>query len=350
MNISLLSEFYKRLQDEESRVLFSLKYEVLFKKGYQDFIETLLELDYPWKISAYDDFRTLVGNRKIIIYGAGIDGKMTYDILKKNGISVHAFCDRDQKKQGTIFCGCEVIAPVEVHRDSCNDYVIIASHSYAGEILHDLTANFFPRENIWYPRLGTLYATMGTQYFDCPELDPLGKDEVFIDAGCLDMETSMEFAEWSKGIYSQIIAFEPDEGCYQNILKISKKNSLHDFRALPYATWDKKEKICFLNSVGGGGRISEDGKGETLGQSIDEVLGGERATFIKMDVEGAELKSLIGAANTIKKYKPRLAISIYHKPSDIYEIPQLLMEYRTDYRFYIRHYTSYIWETVLYAV
>lgn len=102
--------------------------------------------------------------------------------------------------------------------------------------------------------------------------------------------------------------------------------------------------------MGGGGKVSEDGRTIIAGESIDNVLKGDRATFIKMDVEGAELKSLIGAENTIKNYKPRLAISIYHKPSDIYEIPQLLMEYRPDYRFYIRHYTSYIWETVLYAI
>ncbi len=79
-------------------------------------------------------------------------------------------------------------------------------------------------------------------------------------------------------------------------------------------------------------------------------MGGERATFIKLDVEGAELETLKGAERTIKEYKPRLAISIYHKPSDIYEIPELLMEYRSDYKFYIRHYTSYVWETVLYAI
>lgn len=349
MNLSLLSNFYEKLQDEESKILFSLKYEMLFKKGYQDFIETLLEMDYSWELSKYDDFRALVGNKKIVIFGAGIDGRMTFDILQKNGISVYAFCDNDYKKQGTVFCGCEVITPKEVHKCSNDYFVIIASHIHAGEILHGLTADFFPRENIWYPRLGTLYATTGCQYFDCPELKPLGKDEVFIDAGCLDMETSRAFAKWSNGVYKRIIAFEPDEGCYQNIIKSRGKNDLHDFEVLPYATWNKKEEINFFNSVGGGGRISKDGGAVIVGESIDNVIK-EGATFIKLDVEGAELKTLMGAAEMIKKYKPRLAISIYHKPSDIYEIPLLLMEYRPDYRFYIRHYTSYIWETVLYAV
>ncbi len=349
MNLSLLSQFYERLQDKESRILFSLKYEMFFMKEYQDFIEILLKLDYPWELSSYDDFRPLAGDKKIVIFGAGIDGKMTFDILRKNGISVFAFCDNDHKKQGTVFCGCEVIAPKEVHKCSNDYYVIIASHSHAGEILHGLTADFFPRGNIWYPRLGTLYATTGCQYFDCPGLKPLGKHEVFIDAGCLDMETSRAFVKWSNGVYKRIIAFEPDEGCYQNIIKSCEENDLPNFEVLPYATWDKKEKINFSNSVGGGGRISKDGGSMILGESIDNVIK-EEVTFIKLDVEGAELRTLMGAAETIKKYKPRLAISIYHKPEDIYEIPLLLMEYRPDYRFYIRHYTSYIWETVLYAV
>ena len=226
-------------------------------------------------------------------------------------------------------------------------FVIIASYKYAGEILHDLTADFFPRENIWYPRLGTMYATTGWQYFDCPELNPLGKEEVFIDAGCLNADTSREFVKWAGNTYKRIIAFEPDNGCYD---KIVNSKDIDNFEVMPYAVWSKREEIHFSNSSSGGGKAQEGGDVVVTGESIDNVLNGERATFIKMDVEGAELEALKGAANTIKNYKPRLAISIYHKPEDIYEIPQLLMQLRPDYKFYIRHYTSFLWETVLYAV
>ena len=69
-----------------------------------------------------------------------------------------------------------------------------------------------------------------------------------------------------------------------------------------------------------------------------------------MDVEGAELKSLVGARNTIIKNHPRLAICVYHKISDVYEIPEYILSIVPEYRFFLRHYNAtHHWETVLYA-
>ena len=76
----------------------------------------------------------------------------------------------------------------------------------------------------------------------------------------------------------------------------------------------------------------------------------ERVTFIKLDVEGAEYEALLGAQNTIKKNRPKLAISIYHKPQDIFELPELIMSIRDDYRMYLRHYQLSPNETILYCV
>lgn len=69
-----------------------------------------------------------------------------------------------------------------------------------------------------------------------------------------------------------------------------------------------------------------------------------------MDIEGSELKALEGARNIIEKYIPRLAVCIYHKPEDIILIEEYLLNLNPDYHFYIRHYASNMWETVLYAV
>ena len=84
--------------------------------------------------------------------------------------------------------------------------------------------------------------------------------------------------------------------------------------------------------------------------TLDEVFEDKSITFIKMDVEGAEYEALRGAEQTIRTQRPKLAISIYHKPEDILDLPQLLLSYQPEYRFYLRHYCIFNNETVLYAI
>ena len=69
-----------------------------------------------------------------------------------------------------------------------------------------------------------------------------------------------------------------------------------------------------------------------------------------MDIEGAEMKAIKGAEASIKKYKPKLAICIYHKPLDIVEIPLLLKEIVPEYKIFIRHYGDGPFDTICYAI
>jgi FkbM family methyltransferase len=75
-----------------------------------------------------------------------------------------------------------------------------------------------------------------------------------------------------------------------------------------------------------------------------------RVDFIKMDIEGFELRALRGAWRTLHVYKPRLAISLYHSPSDFVTIPGFLTDLGLGYRLYLDHHTIHSEETVLYAV
>ena len=87
-------------------------------------------------------------------------------------------------------------------------------------------------------------------------------------------------------------------------------------------------------------------------RTIDDLVESgdlKRVDFIKMDIEGFETEALRGAENSIRKYKPRLAICIYHKFSDLFEIPLLINRLNPGYKFYIAHYTIHTEETVLYA-
>ena len=84
--------------------------------------------------------------------------------------------------------------------------------------------------------------------------------------------------------------------------------------------------------------------------AIDDIVGEDKVTFIKLDVEGAELRALQGAELSIRRHRPRLAISIYHKPEDVIEIPAYILSLHEDYRLDIRHYQMSACETILYAV
>ena len=75
----------------------------------------------------------------------------------------------------------------------------------------------------------------------------------------------------------------------------------------------------------------------------------EKIDFVKMDIEGCELKALQGAVKTLKKYKPKLAIAAYHRYKDYYEIPKFLNELNLGYKFYFANYTLGFTDTVIYA-
>jgi FkbM family methyltransferase len=86
--------------------------------------------------------------------------------------------------------------------------------------------------------------------------------------------------------------------------------------------------------------------------TIDELVAGgdiERIDFIKLDVEGSELSTLRGATQSIRKWKPKLAISLYHRPEDFFAIPLWLADLDCGYRFHLDHYSIHTEETVLYG-
>ncbi len=71
-----------------------------------------------------------------------------------------------------------------------------------------------------------------------------------------------------------------------------------------------------------------------------------------MDIEGSEYEALLGLKNKIKKYKPKLAISVYHNNDHLWQIPKLIYELNPDYKFYLRYYGGPILPTeyILYAI
>ena len=85
-------------------------------------------------------------------------------------------------------------------------------------------------------------------------------------------------------------------------------------------------------------------------RALDSVLDGRPCTLIKMDVEGAEREAICGAAQTIRRYHPRLNIAAYHRGADFFQLPLLVHGLCPSYRLYLRHH-PYVpaWDTNLYA-
>lgn len=186
------------------------------------------------------------------------------------------------------------------------------------------------------------------QYFS-PDLINL-KQEYFVDCGAYNGDTVRNFLTYSHDGAGGIYAFEPNRDNYDALKSFLEANCTD----IPYqvhnlGTWNEKKTLHFAGT-GTGGAITEEGSVEIEVDSLDHVLAGEKVTFIKMDVEGSETQSLIGAKKTILEQRPILAICIYHSMEDMACIPVMLSEWLQEYRFYVRHYTFTSAETVFYAI
>lgn len=194
---------------------------------------------------------------------------------------------------------------------------------------------------------GIWIGTCANQYFDVFE----PRDgEIIVDAGAFDGTTETQFFNWGREKIKKVYAFEMDPANGERCLDFYRKNNLDKVVFINKGTGSKDQTI-YLDDNSTGGRGSTRGNGTIAAEitTIDSIVEDDKVTFIKMDVEGAELESLKGAAKTIKRNKPRLAICVYHKDFDAYELAQYIHKLVPAYRFRVRHYTSVFWETVLYA-
>lgn len=188
------------------------------------------------------------------------------------------------------------------------------------------------------------------QYFQ-NDILKLCEDEIFIDCGAFRGENIIGFSEFAmaQGIKSwKAIAFEPDPFNIQ-IMKSRIKN-LKNILFEECGVYSSTRTLYFNSGEGSSSSVSEKGNIAIKVKAIDDVLEGEKATFIKMDIEGSEMEALRGAEKTICKYKPKLAICIYHKREDFLDIPRYVKMLNPEYKLYIRNHDSAGIECVLYAI
>ena len=341
------SVIFNWLQDDESRAIWS---------EYSDFCGSRTK----WQEVLLHDCIDKLKNSQFAIYGIGERGVYALDYLKRKNLlnNCIGIWDADPSKHGNKLEGITVTPPpdTEVNRidsvlitpiaphmvnqmiDKCRELGIgyyIAGNSY-DRFLDKYRTNWIKRHNAGY-----------RQYLDPYIIIPrLVDNEVFIDGGSFNFNSSKEFIECisaNKRTAKKIYAFEASP---ENV-KLVKTGIL----AYPHvniqleisALWDCAGELSFrIDTANGyGSYVTENSDTTTVripAVTIDETVpDSENVTYVKLDVEGAELRALIGAKNTILRCKPKLAISLYHNPNDYILLPEYIHSLVPEYKAYIRH-------------
>lgn len=179
------------------------------------------------------------------------------------------------------------------------------------------------------------------------------KKEVFVDAGAFDGDDIRRIV--AKGMsFARIYALEPDPGNFSKLsacLKSMPCELEQKITAWPYALGSQDEQITFVDSHDMSAKVSETGQGIPVqARTLDSLPWGAKPTYIKMDIEGAEMAALRGGAELIRSEMPVLAVCLYHRSSDLWQIPNLIHSIAPGYRYYLRRYAEDCWEQVCYAI
>lgn len=184
------------------------------------------------------------------------------------------------------------------------------------------------------------------QYYQS-DIFSFSDEEVMIDGGAAQGDSALEFIKFRNKKYRKIYSFEANEN-YCRGMKYCLKNE--NVQIINKGLYDKNT-ILFWHESGHGSRFSEEINSDCQLEvvSLDDTVK-EKVTFIKMDIEGAEQKAILGAKDIIQRDKPKLAICVYHKENDLWDIPLLIKKLVPEYKIYIRqHYDVLDEETVCYA-
>ncbi len=334
-------------------------------------------------------------HRKVVLYGAGYCGQETEKILRAHDIPVAAVCD--DLRNGETMNGHKICTLSDLTVDE--DSAILVTSGYQAKMKqnladHGLMDVYFPsdfgryepeKENFSYfqqheRELEEAYGLLSDdlsrkifrqliayrisrepglmepfeechQYFPTEgELDLRKYNDCFLDLGAYDGDSIRGFIAYA-GTYRKIIAVEASEKNYQMLLE--KTKGLAGVECHCVGIWRERGQLHFTVSEAKNSFASEEGSTVLDVDSVDDIMNGRPVSFIKMDIEGAEYDALLGAKETIARNRPAMAISVYHTVDDLYRL-QLKIEQLSSrggqYRYYLRHYSPTIIETVLYVV
>lgn len=352
-------------------------------------------------IEADKQFKKISG--PVLIYGAGNAGRSVCQFLEQQGITVSCFIDQRHSDGQTLLgksvlsierahtiYGSSIEVLVAIHNRGVNMSPLLAGLSAAG-FAHIFTmfdfVNQFPQEPTFrfflssasslagegvaaqtflglledeksqqiYRDLIQFRTTGDYKFCPLPESEnqyapndvPRWSSQLrLIDCGAYNGDSILMFKKYGYELES-VIAFEPDLANY-NLLIENMQGQAGVF--LPCGVSSHAKTVRFSAGDGEASRATELGGISVQMLSIDSAFPGWAPNLIKLDVEGGEFDALLGAKKTIEMYRPGLAISAYHLPSDLWRLGLLIESMQLNYRFYLRSHAYSSFDTVLYAI
>ena len=324
------------------------------------------------------------------IYGVGFLGHWAIPALSEVGITLSAAYDVNPARVGETVSGLPVRTADSIASDKPGFVFIGARHAVRSVRerldllgLASLSVDaFFAARQIagfreFYDRLAddrsraVLAAVLETmltgdrwhvepvferdQYFALPHFCGIEK-EIYVDAGAYVGDSVERFIWTHYGVFERVIAFEPGPRQFAALKTRSQRLVTEwavddsQIELVQAALGDFSGVACAGSQNGELTSLAVGSGSEKIRMiKLDDHLGGRRITFLKADVEGMELLLLRGAADSIRKYRPKLAICVYHYPTDILELSSYIESVAPTYQFALRHHSPQFLETVMYA-
>ncbi|MBI3860695.1 MAG: FkbM family methyltransferase [Planctomycetia bacterium] len=335
-------------------------------------------------------------DRGILLYGAGSIGAGALDYFKRRGINVVGFLDDTPGREGGEYYGVDIM-PSECARDGAHPIVIsikdwnlpalklsaagLRFEAFSHHVFHTnlaqlntvardllvddrsryvllriLKANIFADYSFYHP------AFEGNQYWAIPEFQYIAPDPkgVMVDAGAYVGDTVEEFVWRTRGVFDCIHAFEPNprllSAMRQRAGRLQQEWALREgaIRCNQAGLGEEESGLPFFDpgvgNMAGSFLFSHGTEVGTLCvRTLDNYLAGAPVTFLKADIEGFEMPLLRGAAASVGRFAPRVAICLYHRITDLFEIPLYLKSLVPGYKMAIRHHSLSQDESVLYC-
>lgn len=343
-------------------------------------------------------------SKGIAVYGAGDTAERWFAPFLEGDVVPDYYIDDTPGKAGTLLYGKPVISFEEAH-SKCKSFLILLASivprtreimadalrqypiegaevcleweeyvfcKHADEILSvfDMLEDDISKAtyaNMILSKMGKAkldwnYVSMEQCYFGVPEFMNYHFKEIFVDCGAYVGDTVEQFLNLKLGQMQKIIAFEPSERQFHameaRVERLKREWALYD---------DQVELVCAgvgegsyhttllkdheKNTVTLGTALSgESAHGDIPVITLDNYFAEQPITFLKADIEGYEWKMLRGAERVIKRDRPKLAISSYHTPQDVYRLVLRLKSMVKEYRFVFRQHCGDVVEPVFYVV